>query len=162
MGHWRVGTVSVELGRQPVRDRRGPAWIGHGPDLLEALLVAATDAFVLAKVFIPGAHDELLEHTPGIGRVAPHAPTHRTRAPPGVASGVEGVNEVSLQPRPWPVLERHEHRPLGRARVPLAVLTDTIQPFPTFSEIYVAALKALRKEIAAGSKPADSGAPTPS
>jgi pyruvate/2-oxoglutarate dehydrogenase complex dihydrolipoamide dehydrogenase (E3) component len=31
-----------------------------------------------------------------------------------------------------------------RARVPLAVLTDTIQPFPTFSEIYVAALKALR------------------
>jgi len=35
-----------------------------------------------------------------------------------------------------------------RARVPLAVLTDTIQPFPTFSEIYVAALKALRKEVA--------------
>jgi pyruvate/2-oxoglutarate dehydrogenase complex dihydrolipoamide dehydrogenase (E3) component len=30
-----------------------------------------------------------------------------------------------------------------RARVPLAVLRDTIQPFPTFSEIYVAALKAL-------------------
>jgi pyruvate/2-oxoglutarate dehydrogenase complex dihydrolipoamide dehydrogenase (E3) component len=35
-----------------------------------------------------------------------------------------------------------------RARVPLGVLTDTIQPFPTFSEIYVAALKALRREIA--------------
>jgi len=34
-----------------------------------------------------------------------------------------------------------------RARVPLEVLRDTIQPFPTFSEIYVAALKALRKEI---------------
>jgi pyruvate/2-oxoglutarate dehydrogenase complex dihydrolipoamide dehydrogenase (E3) component len=32
-----------------------------------------------------------------------------------------------------------------RARVPLDVLTDTIQPFPTFSEIYVEALKALRK-----------------
>jgi pyruvate/2-oxoglutarate dehydrogenase complex dihydrolipoamide dehydrogenase (E3) component len=31
-----------------------------------------------------------------------------------------------------------------RARVPLEVLRDTIQPFPTFSEIYVAALKALR------------------
>ena len=30
-----------------------------------------------------------------------------------------------------------------RARVPLEVLRDTIQPFPTFSEIYVAALKAL-------------------
>jgi len=35
-----------------------------------------------------------------------------------------------------------------RARIPLAVLRDTIQPFPTFSEIYVAALKALRGEIA--------------
>jgi dihydrolipoamide dehydrogenase len=34
-----------------------------------------------------------------------------------------------------------------RARVPLAVLRDTIQPFPTFSEIYFAALKALHGEI---------------
>lgn len=31
-----------------------------------------------------------------------------------------------------------------RAQVPLEVLTDTIQPFPTFSEIFVAALKDLR------------------
>jgi pyruvate/2-oxoglutarate dehydrogenase complex dihydrolipoamide dehydrogenase (E3) component len=37
-----------------------------------------------------------------------------------------------------------------RARVPLDVLRDTIQPFPTFSEIYVAALKALHTQIAAG------------
>jgi dihydrolipoamide dehydrogenase len=36
-----------------------------------------------------------------------------------------------------------------RARVPLAVLRDTIQPFPTFSEIYLEALKALRRVIAA-------------
>ena len=36
-----------------------------------------------------------------------------------------------------------------RARVPLGLLYDTIQPFPTFSEIYVAALKALRGEIRA-------------
>jgi len=36
-----------------------------------------------------------------------------------------------------------------RARVPLDVLGDTIQPFPTFSEIYVAALKALHSEIRA-------------
>ena len=35
-----------------------------------------------------------------------------------------------------------------RARVPLDVLLDTIQPFPTFSEIYLPALKALRAEIA--------------
>jgi dihydrolipoamide dehydrogenase len=34
-----------------------------------------------------------------------------------------------------------------RAGVPLDVLRDTIQPFPTFSEIYVAALKDLRGEI---------------
>ena len=34
-----------------------------------------------------------------------------------------------------------------RARVPLEVLRDTIQPFPTFSEIYVAALKALHAQI---------------
>ena len=39
-----------------------------------------------------------------------------------------------------------------RARVPLDVLRDTIQPFPTFSEIYVDALKALRAEIAAASR----------
>jgi pyruvate/2-oxoglutarate dehydrogenase complex dihydrolipoamide dehydrogenase (E3) component len=36
-----------------------------------------------------------------------------------------------------------------RAQVPLDVLLDTIQPFPTFSEIYLAALKALDVELAA-------------
>ena len=36
-----------------------------------------------------------------------------------------------------------------RARVPLDILRDTIQPFPTFSEIYVATLEALHGEIAA-------------
>ena len=35
-----------------------------------------------------------------------------------------------------------------RAQVPLDVLRDTIQPFPTFSEIYVEALNVLRAEIA--------------
>jgi dihydrolipoamide dehydrogenase len=39
-----------------------------------------------------------------------------------------------------------------RARVPLDVLRDTIQPFPTFSEIYVAALKALHGEITAAGR----------
>jgi len=34
-----------------------------------------------------------------------------------------------------------------RAHVPLNVLRDTIQPFPTFSEIYIAALKSLAQEI---------------
>ena len=36
-----------------------------------------------------------------------------------------------------------------RARVPLDVLRDVIQPFPTFSEIYVAALKNLRGQLKA-------------
>jgi pyruvate/2-oxoglutarate dehydrogenase complex dihydrolipoamide dehydrogenase (E3) component len=36
-----------------------------------------------------------------------------------------------------------------RARVPIDVLRDTIQPFPTFSEVYIAALKELRGEISA-------------
>jgi pyruvate/2-oxoglutarate dehydrogenase complex dihydrolipoamide dehydrogenase (E3) component len=40
-----------------------------------------------------------------------------------------------------------------RARVPLATLRDTIQPFPTFSEIYGAALKALHGEITATREP---------
>jgi pyruvate/2-oxoglutarate dehydrogenase complex dihydrolipoamide dehydrogenase (E3) component len=36
-----------------------------------------------------------------------------------------------------------------RARVPLDVMRDTIQPFPTFSEIYLPALQALDRQIAA-------------
>jgi pyruvate/2-oxoglutarate dehydrogenase complex dihydrolipoamide dehydrogenase (E3) component len=39
-----------------------------------------------------------------------------------------------------------------RARVPLDVLRDTIQPFPAFTEIFVDALKALRKSITASEK----------
>ncbi|MGD0937532.1 MAG: FAD-dependent oxidoreductase, partial [Streptosporangiaceae bacterium] len=34
-----------------------------------------------------------------------------------------------------------------RARIPLTVLRDVIQPFPTFSEIYVATLKTLNSQI---------------
>jgi pyruvate/2-oxoglutarate dehydrogenase complex dihydrolipoamide dehydrogenase (E3) component len=44
-----------------------------------------------------------------------------------------------------------------RARVPLEVLTDTIQPFPSFSEIYAHALKALRGEIEAAREPLERG-----
>ena len=40
-----------------------------------------------------------------------------------------------------------------RARVPLDVLRDVIQPFPTFAEIYVDALKALRVQIRAARSP---------
>ena len=46
-----------------------------------------------------------------------------------------------------------------RGHVPLEILSDTIQPFPTFSEIYINALKALRDEIAVASKPVGAGPP---
>jgi pyruvate/2-oxoglutarate dehydrogenase complex dihydrolipoamide dehydrogenase (E3) component len=46
-----------------------------------------------------------------------------------------------------------------RARVPLDVLRDTIQPFPTFSEIYLAALKALHNEITTARRPIEAGSP---
>ena len=45
-----------------------------------------------------------------------------------------------------------------RARVPLGVLRDTIQPFPTFSEIYVEALKALSAQIPGVREPVQVGA----
>jgi dihydrolipoamide dehydrogenase len=41
-----------------------------------------------------------------------------------------------------------------RAHVPLEVLSDTIQPFPSFSGIYDAALTALRMDIASTPRPA--------
>lgn len=41
-----------------------------------------------------------------------------------------------------------------RIGVPLGVLRDTVQPFPTFSEVYVAALKALHDQIASKPQPA--------
>ena len=46
-----------------------------------------------------------------------------------------------------------------RARVPLGVLRDVIQPFPTFSEIYVATLKALHGTITAARQPTIAGSP---
>jgi dihydrolipoamide dehydrogenase len=45
-----------------------------------------------------------------------------------------------------------------RAQVRLDLMRDTIQPFPTFSEIYVAALKALRAQIGAAYQPVGAGA----
>jgi dihydrolipoamide dehydrogenase len=42
-----------------------------------------------------------------------------------------------------------------RARVPVDVLRDTIQPFPSFSEIHGAAVRALHREIATATQPAE-------
>jgi pyruvate/2-oxoglutarate dehydrogenase complex dihydrolipoamide dehydrogenase (E3) component len=44
-----------------------------------------------------------------------------------------------------------------RARVPLDILRDTIQPFPSFSEIFAAAVKAVRREILTAGAPAEVG-----
>jgi pyruvate/2-oxoglutarate dehydrogenase complex dihydrolipoamide dehydrogenase (E3) component len=44
-----------------------------------------------------------------------------------------------------------------RARVPVEVLRDTIQPFPSFSEIHAAAVKALRTDIVAARRPVAAG-----
>jgi pyruvate/2-oxoglutarate dehydrogenase complex dihydrolipoamide dehydrogenase (E3) component len=44
-----------------------------------------------------------------------------------------------------------------RAKVPLDVLRDTIQPFPSFSEIHAAAVKALRRAIAEDRQPVEAG-----
>jgi pyruvate/2-oxoglutarate dehydrogenase complex dihydrolipoamide dehydrogenase (E3) component len=46
-----------------------------------------------------------------------------------------------------------------RAHVSLEILADTIQPFPTFSEIYLEGVKALRAEIATASGTLGAGAP---
>jgi pyruvate/2-oxoglutarate dehydrogenase complex dihydrolipoamide dehydrogenase (E3) component len=47
-----------------------------------------------------------------------------------------------------------------RARVPLDVVADTIQPFPTFSEIYLGAVKDLRGRIGAAREPATAASTT--
>ena len=47
-----------------------------------------------------------------------------------------------------------------RARVPLDVVADTIQPFPTFSEIYLGAVKDLRGKIGAAREPATAASTT--
>jgi pyruvate/2-oxoglutarate dehydrogenase complex dihydrolipoamide dehydrogenase (E3) component len=49
-----------------------------------------------------------------------------------------------------------------RARVPIDVLRDTIQPFPSFSEIHAFALKALHAEISAARRPVAAASPSTS
>jgi hypothetical protein len=53
---------------------------------------------------------------------------------------------------PWP--KRQQAALAIRAHVPLGVLNDTIQPFPSFPGIYDAALTALRMQVTAMPPPA--------
>jgi pyruvate/2-oxoglutarate dehydrogenase complex dihydrolipoamide dehydrogenase (E3) component len=46
-----------------------------------------------------------------------------------------------------------------RAHIPLHLLADTIQPFPTFSEIYLTALKTLHNQTTTAPQPAAAGSP---
>jgi hypothetical protein len=62
---------------------------------------------------------------------------------PATDTGDQGVIDLRLE-----VVVMLQQATLAiRARVPLDVLRDTIQPFPSFSEIHAAALKALRTAI---------------
>jgi hypothetical protein len=69
-----------------------------------------------------------------VGNTVPRFATHRARVNPW--SCIPGG--LCLQQATLAI----------RAGAPLDVLSDIIQPFPTFSEIYLPAVKALRSEIA--------------
>lgn len=60
--------------------------IGQGSDVLETLLVAPADSFVLALVFLPGTDGELLADATRVSDVAPNLPADRSRHAPGVAA----------------------------------------------------------------------------
>ena len=71
------------------------------------------------------------------------------------ASGCSGASALGPEAGEW----LQQATLAIRARVPLDVLRDVIQPFPTFSEIYVATLKALHGEITAAHRPVTQGSP---
>ena len=56
--------------------------------------------------------------------------------------------EPRRAPIRWHVATVRDARAESPTARTLDILIDTIQPFPTFSEIYLAALMALRSEIA--------------
>jgi hypothetical protein len=64
-----------------------------------------------------------------------------------------GAKENDVDLKLEVVVIRGDSRPL-----PIEVLRDSIQPFRTYSEIYVEALKALRAEIATARQPVNVGA----
>ena len=68
------------------------------------------------------------------------------------ASGSPGAYALGPEAAEWQVTMAI------RASVPLEVLDDTLQPFPSFSEANGFAIKALRREIAAAREPVRSGA----
>jgi len=121
----------------------------------------------VSEVFYPGSPARRLHRSVGRRRRRDQRPLQRDCPPLTVVEdGVvhpdlrreQGIPDPARR-RPTPD-RRVRPRPRSRrvastgdggdsCRVPIEVLRDTIQPFPTFSEICVEALKALRAEIAA-------------
>ncbi|GID29375.1 dihydrolipoyl dehydrogenase family protein [Paractinoplanes brasiliensis] len=93
-----------------------------------------------------GAIEGPVTSTVGLAEVAKTATyTHAYAQSPGfltlVSDGVVLTGAYAVGPEAGEWLQQATLA--IRARIPLAVLRDTIQPFPTFSEIFVAALKGL-------------------
>jgi hypothetical protein len=118
----------------------------------------------VSEVFYPGSPARGLHRSAGRRRRRDQRPLQRDRPPLTV------VEEIPDPARRRPTPDRRvRHGPEAgewlqqvtlaiRARVPIEILRDTIQPFPTFSEICVEALKALRAEIAAARQRVNVGA----
>ena len=96
-----------------------------------------------------GAADAVFSVTVGVSEVAKAATYARASLVPGfmtlLSDGERLTGAYALGPEAGEWLQQATLA--IRARVPLEVLSDTIQPFPTFSEIYVAALKELHSRI---------------
>jgi dihydrolipoamide dehydrogenase len=110
-----------------------------------------------------GAPDDRLNATARLADVAKTATyTHAYAESTGyltlVSDGqrLTGAHALGAEAREW----MQQAALAIRGHVPLDILGDTIQPFPTLSEIYVAALKSLDAEIAAGHATVGAASPT--
>ena len=90
---------------------------------------------------------------------APRPPPTPTPTPSRAAfSRCSATARCSPAPTRWaprPASGSSRRRWPSARGVPLDVLRDTIQPFPSFSEIFAAAVKAVRREILAAAAPAE-------
>ncbi len=95
-------------------DRRRVAGVGHGADLVEPLLVASSDALVLAEVFVPGGDNELFNDPARVGGVLPGPPGAGPGAAPTESGILQGGEQVVVESVSGPVLNGHHDRPAGR------------------------------------------------
>ncbi|MCW0214289.1 MAG: NAD(P)/FAD-dependent oxidoreductase [Pseudonocardia sp.] len=102
------------------------------------------------QVAAVGAVDAPFEVTVALSDVAKTATyTHRYAEDPGFLTllgdgeRLTGAHAVGPEAGEW----LQQATLAIRAGIPMDVLRDTVQPFPTFSEVYVAALKALHDSV---------------